>query len=553
MRKLNGAASLLFAIALSACGGSETLGGSTGGDGSTDSPYRAGSLSSGSFNEGSLVIGQGDLAAGGSTSVSVDIVDASGQLAFGAEATVGFNSDCIARGLATVASDTTTTSTGSFTATYTAKGCSGADKLTGYVKIGELTLTATGTITVQSAQLGGIEFVSAEPAVIGMSGSPLQSQSTVTFRLRDNTGAVLANRAVDFALTTTVGGTALSPATANSDGAGLVRTTVQAGSVHTSVRVRASTTSPTTGQTITSQSDQLVITTGLPDQNSFSLSATQHAVDGDCDGASTTLTIRAADRYNNPVPKGTAVSFTTEGGKINGQCVTGDPFADTTEEAGACSVLMTVQNPRPADGRVTVLATAQGEESFIDGNGNGFHDSGEVFTDLPEAFVDADEDGIRDASEPILDFNSNGAYDVANGAFDGYVCDQPGLNCRSNLLDVRESGVIVFSRLSAGPVIAGAPTSISLAAGQSASFSFTIQDVNGNSLPSGTEYTLESTKGPIAPSAFGPFQTIDGDTISFIFGPVSTAGSGTLTLKVAVPDAGCGSKSFTIVIPVTVS
>src|SRR3546814_5491174 len=81
----------------------------------------------------------------------------------------------------------------------------------------------------------------------------------------------------------------------------MVRAVVQAGSVHTAVRVKAEATDPSSGQTISSQSEQLVVTTGLPDQNSFSLSATKLAINGNCDGASTTLNIRAADRYNNPV------------------------------------------------------------------------------------------------------------------------------------------------------------------------------------------------------------------------------------------------------------
>src|SRR3546814_11557627 len=99
----------------------------------------------------------------------------------------------------------------------------------------------------------------------------------------------------------------------------MVRAVVQAGSVHTAVRVKAEATDPSSGQTISSQSEQLVVTTGLPDQNSFSLSATKLAINGNCDGASTTLNIRAADRYNNPVPAGTAISFTPEGGKEIGR------------------------------------------------------------------------------------------------------------------------------------------------------------------------------------------------------------------------------------------
>ena len=68
----------------------------------------------------------------------------------------------------------------------------------------------------------------------------------------------------------------------------------------------------------------------------------------------------------------------------------------------------TSSNPRPAAspvtatpgdtraGRATVLATAIGEESFTDTNGNGSFDNGEVFADLPERYLDENENGVRD-------------------------------------------------------------------------------------------------------------------------------------------------------------
>ncbi len=551
MRKWTGAAALLCAVSLASCGGSETLGNS-GGDGSDpDSEYRVGTLDGNNFSEGGLAIGQSDLAAGGSTSLSIDIVDDDNQLAFGVPVEVGFNSACISRGQASISSESTSTSTGNLTATYTASGCSGSDVVTAYVKVADVTLTAKGTVNVQSAQLGGLEFVSATPTVIGMSGSPLQSQSAVTFLLRDNTGAPLSGRTVNFSLTTAPGGATLTPASAKSDSAGLVRTTVQAGSVHSSVRVKASTTA-SGGQTISTQSGQLVITTGLPDQDSFSLAAENLSLNGGCDGASTKLTIRAADRYNNPVPAGTAISFTTEGGKINGQCTTAAALEDPTAESGACSVLLTVQNPRPANGRITVLATALGEESFVDSNGNGFRDAGESFGDLPEAFVDYDEDGGRDSNEPIVDFDGDGAYDGVNGIFDGYVCEAAGVSCRSDLVDVRDSMVIVFADLSRDPVITGAPASLSLSTGETRGLSFTIRDRNGNSLPSGTTYTLSSSRGSASTPTVGPFATTNGDVASFSFTAGSSAGTGTVTLTIAAPGGGCGDKTFTLTFPITV-
>lgn len=212
----------------------------------------------------------------------------------------------------------------------------------------------------------------------------------------------------------------------------------------TSVRVTAATIgSP--GQTQSAQSSQLAVTTGLPDNDSFSLSAGTLNLEGaEFDGVSTPVTIRSADRFNNPVPDGTAVTFTIEGGSIPGSCVTSE---------GSCTVNFTTQNPRPADGRATILATAIGEESFSDTSpSNGRFDDGEfnIANDLSEAFVDYNEDGDRDADEPYRDFSNDNSYNFGDGDFTGLRCNEtssmpPELDCTTTSVDVRGQLVIVFS------------------------------------------------------------------------------------------------------------
>ena len=77
-------------------------------------------------------------------------------------------------------------------------------------------------------------------------------------------------------------------------------------------------------------SDILSVSTGLPDQNSFSLSLENHAPESlNIDGVQVAATVRLADHFNNAVPDGTAIYFTTEGGAIRdaetgavGSCLT---------------------------------------------------------------------------------------------------------------------------------------------------------------------------------------------------------------------------------------
>ena len=114
------------------------------------------------------------------------------------------------------------------------------------------------------------------------------------------------------------------------------------------------------------------MTTGIPTANSFSLAVGCFNIEGlDLDGVTTDVTARLGDRFQNPVPDGTAVTFTAEGGNILSQCTT----TTNATEGGVCTVSYRSSNPRPTNGRVTLLAKAIGEESFVDANGNGAFDS----------------------------------------------------------------------------------------------------------------------------------------------------------------------------------
>ncbi|QKQ25678.1 hypothetical protein [Candidatus Reidiella endopervernicosa] len=79
---------------------------------------------------------------------------------------------------------------------------------------------------------------------------------------------------------------------------------------------------------------------------------------------------------------------------------------------------------------MTILATAIGEEWFIDSNGSGMFDDGEYFQDLPEAWRDDDEDGVFDFTgaaddEESRDFNENSSYDGIDGLYNGILCEGP--------------------------------------------------------------------------------------------------------------------------------
>ncbi|MCS6239146.1 hypothetical protein [Shewanella baltica] len=437
------------------------------------------------FQNGVASVEPSVVSAGGTSSVSVAIQDDAGN-PFADPVEVQFTSVCALKANAEAELSTPVVAVnGIATSTYLAKGCVGDDTINISANVGGKSLTAKATVNVLPASVGSIFFLEALPEVIRLKGTGGAEASTVKFKVMDKNGIPVSNQRVNFSLNTKVGDIILDPDFATTNSQGIVQTVVNSGSVSTSVRVTAVVAGSTPA--ISSQSNQLVISTGLPDQDSFSLSASNLSPEGwDHDGIEVDVTARLADAFNNPVPDGTAVSFTTEGGVIAPSCLTVN---------GACSVKWTSQNPRPTGdtlamqgkepslgaglgqpygGRVTILATAIGEESFPDTNSNGRFDASEVADflnkqdvsgnsyDLSEAFVDHNEDHFFNPSvaggqaggdaEVFTDFNSNGVYDQADGLYNGSLCQldangskHAGCAAGNTSLNVRASLVLVMS------------------------------------------------------------------------------------------------------------
>ena len=454
-----------------------------------------------------LGVGAAPLSAFGTTSISVT-VSISG-VPVTAPQNVTFSSSCTSVGKAVLSTGVVTVA-GVATGSYRDNGCARTDVIT--ASAAGVTSPST-SLVVSAPATGSIQFVSATPGSISLKGIGGVEASQVRFKVLDAGGNPLSGKTVTFSLSTTVGGITLTPdnpATAVSDADGLVVTNVNSGTVSTPVRVTASTPGPNVGTTLTTQSSALTITTGIPDQDSFSLSATKYNPEfRDIDGNTTVLTARLADHFNNPVPDGTVVNFTTEGGSIVASCST----AIDSNGNSNCSVTLTSQAPRPANGRATVLAYAVGEESFIDLNGNGVADlvpaemvdENGSSTDLPEAFRDDNENGVRDANETFFDFNQNGVYDPPDGKYSGVLCDtaksSAGTCSANKTIHVRKSLVIVFSG-STAVITKIAPTgTIDLGggcAGGSQQVDLRIVDVVGNPMPVGTKIDITTTDGTIS-------------------------------------------------------
>ena len=476
------------------------------------------SVSATSVSLSSLAIGTNPLSANGTTSLTITVLDGNGA-PYTTPVDIEFSSNCStsATPKAAISSPITTTN-GVATSNYLDKGCGNSDTITASLTLGGTTISQTATLVVNPPTAGSIQFVSASPANItlkGTGGAGKQETSTVTFKVVDAAGNPKSSATVDFSLSTAVGGIALLPSSATTDSSGEVSTVVSSGSVASAVRVIAA----VSGTALQTQSDQLTITTGVPAQDHFSLSASTHAIEGwNYDGITSDLTVILSDHFSNPVPDGTAVNFIAEGSQVGGSCTTTD---------GTCSVTFTSAELRPSNGRVSVLAYGVGEEGFTDTNGDGYVsssaeqvDANGNSTDMGETWVDYDESGARDATEPFIDFNSNGSFDAADGFYNGMLCQSGGAWCSSTTknINVRRQSVIVLSgstafiKASTDPTVLTNPDVFNAFGGTIAldnctngvAFANTpvtvylqITDLHGNTMPAGSTITATTTNGNV--------------------------------------------------------
>ncbi len=448
------------------------------------------------------------LSAGGNASVSVTV--SSDSAPYTAPLPVSFSSPCVVSGKASIGSPVLTQN-GVATASYTDKGCGVADPVSATVALGGASVSKTGTLTVLPASAGSVKFVAADTtniALKGTGGIGRQEFSTLSFQVLDTTGNKVAGNRVDFAFSdtgtaSTVGGLTLNPASATSAADGGVTTLVSGGSIPTSVRVVA--TIHASSPLITSLSNVLVVSTGVPDQRHFSLATETGNCEGlDYDQVCSVVTATLGDHFGNRAPDGTAVNFSAEGGVIDASCVTGalpggtTPAGQTSNSqvgpgSGTCSVTLRASNPRPPNGRVTVLAYAVGEESLVDSNGNNVFDTGDTFADKsPDIFRDDNENGVWTAGEPCVGPNSNGTCSTSgDGQYNG-VLRQPQLPSAQSLY-VSDQLVQLFSGSHAN--VSFTPAAVSCTVGGTADVQVRVTDEIGNVMPAGTTIAFSTFFG----------------------------------------------------------
>jgi hypothetical protein len=543
-------------------------------------PVQMGSVGAGGapFQAGVLGLQTSTLSAGGSMVVQAVLEQSDGTLYTAQPVSVTFSSPCVAQNLATLTPASVQTNNGGASTTYTANGCSGSDTITARATVNNVSISASGTVKVAPPSVGSISFVSASPTIIALQGvgstTGLPEQSVVTFKVLDQNGNAYANAPVSFSLSTAVGGLSLLSTSGTSATDGTVRATVKSGSVAGPVSVIA--TVAIGSSTVTTQSSQLIVSTGLPAQASFTV-APSDPVSKTCPNVealgmqgdlTVKLTATVSDRFNNPVPDGTAISFHTDSGQIQGQCFTaGAPVQSS------CSVTWTNELPNPPynPGLVGILGVTIGEESFTDSNGNGQYDAGEPWQDVGEPFIPTYADGLDpnsyDTRDYYYDFNGNGVHDGPNGRFDGVLCNDP---LQTGVCGSKTTAVGAFTKLiTSGSVPTnvsvttagqktkikngdGLPAPLSISAG-SGIYAFTLADVNNNPMPAGTTISLTAQSNVFSITGQSSYkvgcETLPGSYAFFLLPASATVGaSGTVILTVTTPKNVTTQYLYTVVL-----
>lgn len=336
-----------------------------------------------------LEVTDSQLSAGGQTSVSLTATDAAGTPISGI--LVSLNANC-----GQLPAQVTSDENGLITFVYKAINTDNT-LCSGNVRISATTgnsPTKTANITVQAPEATSIVYTSNE-LILGIQDSGSSATGEAEFTIYSNK-TPLANAKVILSLEKSPLGATFGVLgnkddfNAVTDTNGKISVNIYPGTTPGGVEIKATLASDTR---INALSKGISIAGSRVTQDGLSLSMGKNVLDWAFDGDKTDVMARLVDVNGNKVPDGTVVSFTAEGGKIF-------PSSCNTVN-GECKVEFSTQNPRPGDGRVSILAVAEGEKSYIDMNENNAWDEGIdiLVHNIGDTFRDDNENGTFEKGE----------------------------------------------------------------------------------------------------------------------------------------------------------
>ena len=355
-----------------------------------------------------ITVGSSSLASGGQTPISLKVTNEAGDALSGV--LVNLNSSC-----GQIPEQVTSDSEGMIKAVFKAINldttlCSGPVSMS--ARTGNKTKSTT--VTVASAEATSIIYTSNDIS-LGIRGSGSSSTGQAEFTVYSGS-TTLANEQVRVSLEKSPLGLTFGPNrnqqsyVATTDASGQIIVPIFPGTTPGPVEIEVSLVDD---PLINALSKNITVASSRVTQTGLSLSWEKNVLDWSYDGDSTQINARMVDRNGNKVPDGTVINFTAEGGKVTSSCATVD---------GNCDVTFTTQNPRPGDGRVSILAVAEGEKDYIDMNENNAWDEGVdiLVHNIGDTFRDDNESGdfqIGEFTYPL----TTGASNACENNIDKYI------------------------------------------------------------------------------------------------------------------------------------
>ncbi|BCU63672.1 hypothetical protein F941_02733 [Acinetobacter bouvetii DSM 14964 = CIP 107468] len=272
--------------------------------------------------------------------------------------------------------------------------------------------SVTTTLNIAAVAADSLVYTTTADVNLGIKNSGSAASSSIEFTLyangvpaRDKNVEVSLEKAPNDLHFVTLNNR--STQTLKSDSKGKIVVNLYPGNIPGPVEIKATLVA---SPTVSAISKGVKVSSGRVTQNGVSLSVSKQSLRTDIDGDVATIVARMRDRTGNPVPKDTVISFVSEGGKVDSNCM--------TDDKGVCSVTLTTQSPRPLDNRVTVLAYVEGDKSYIDNNGDNLYTAGtDTLTDnIGDFFKDDNEDNLHSVGEFIYQ-KAAGALQCAISSF----------------------------------------------------------------------------------------------------------------------------------------
>ena len=332
-----------------------------------------------------LASGESTLESGASTIVTLQTRDL-GTNQFQNDVTVNFSATCGSFEAASVSSS----NQGNVSSTYKAIDsngnlCEGTQTITASTA-NSTTPSRSITVNIRAIAASSIVYTTDKAIILGAKDSGSSSSGQIEFTVYAN-GIPASNQQVELSLVKSpsdfrfISQNNRNTQTIKSDASGKVIVNLYPGNIPGPVEISAALSA---NKNIFAFTKNIAVATGRPSQSGITLALGKNVlVDNFID--STNISAYLTDRQGNFVPDGTVVSFVAEGGTISPNCAT---------SGGNCSVTFTSQNPRPANGRVSVIAYVEGDKDYSDLNGDNTYTVGidKLLDNIGDFFRDDNED-----------------------------------------------------------------------------------------------------------------------------------------------------------------